>query len=74
MEHYCNDFTEGRFAQILEEWKSLTDMIGKDVEVVSFNNRFESKAIDVEQEGALIVMLENRSVKRVISADASIHL
>ena len=74
MEHYYNDFTRGRFARILEEWKSLTDMIGKDVEVVSFDERFEGKAIDVDQDGALIVRLEDESVKRVFSADASIRL
>ena len=74
MEHYYNDFTRGRFARILEEWKSLTDMIGKDVEVVSFDERFEGKAIDVDQDGALIVRLEDESVKKVFSADVSIRL
>lgn len=73
MEHYYNDFTRGRFARILEEWKSLTDMIGKDVEVVSFDERFEGEAIDVDQDGALMVKLEDGSVKRVFSADASIR-
>jgi len=74
MEHYYNEFTRGRFARILEEWKSLTDMMGKDVEVVSLDERFEGKAIDVDQDGALIVKLEDESVKRVFSADASIRL
>ena len=74
MEHYYNDFTRGRFARILEEWKSLTDMIGKDVEVVSFDERFEGKAIDVDQDGALIVRLEDETIKRVFSADASVRL
>ena len=74
MEHCYNDFTRGRFARILEEWKSLTDMIGKDVEVVSFDERFEGKAIDVDQDGALMVRLEDESVKRVFSADVSIRL
>jgi BirA family biotin operon repressor/biotin-[acetyl-CoA-carboxylase] ligase len=73
MEHYYNDFTQGRFARILDEWKSLTDMIGRDVEVVSFDERFEGKAIDVDQDGALIVKLEDESVKRVLCADASIR-
>jgi len=74
MEHYYNEFTRGRFARILEEWKSLTDMMGKDVEVVSLDERFGGKAIDVDQDGALIVKLEDESVKRVFSADASIRL
>ena len=74
MEHYYNEFTRGRFARILEEWRSLTDMIGKDVDVVSFDERFEGKAIDVDQDGALIVRLEDETIKRVFSADVSIRL
>jgi len=73
MEHYYNEFTQGRFTQILEEWKSLTDMIGKDVEVVSFKERFEGRTIDVDQDGALIVKLKNGSIKRLLSGDASIR-
>lgn len=73
MEHYYNEFTRGRFVQILEEWKSLTDMIGRDVEVVSFDGRFGGKAIDVDQDGALIVRLEDETIKRVFSADVSIR-
>lgn len=72
MEHYYNEFTRGRFARILEEWKCLTDMIGKDVEVVSFDERFVGKAINVDQHGALIVRLEDDNIKRVFSADASV--
>ena len=47
-------------------------MVSKRVEAVSFNEKFTGQAIDVDQDGALIIKLENELIKKVMSGEASI--
>ncbi len=58
---------------ILAEWKRLSGILGKEVEVVSSSERFVGHALDVDPDGALVVVEGNGSVRRVFSADVSLQ-
>jgi BirA family biotin operon repressor/biotin-[acetyl-CoA-carboxylase] ligase len=72
LEHYYKMLTKCGFAQILREWKSLTDTLNSYVEVTSFDEKVKGQAIDVDQDGALLIRLEDGSIKKVMSGDASV--
>jgi len=58
-----------RFELVLEEWKSLTTLFGADVEVACSEEKIKGLAVDVNQNGALDVLLKNGTLKRVLSGD-----
>ena len=71
LEHYYMVFMRREFDIILKEWRSLTKLLGAYVEVVSFDEKFEGLAIDVDSSGALIVKLRDGTLKKVVSGDVT---
>jgi len=71
LEHHYKVFIRKEFDLILEEWRSLTKLLGAYVEVVSFEEKFEGWAIDVDSSGALIIRLRDGTLKKVISGDVT---
>jgi BirA family biotin operon repressor/biotin-[acetyl-CoA-carboxylase] ligase len=67
-------FLREGFSRILEKWKKYAVFLGKAVEVVSGTERLCGLALDVDDEGALIVRLENGTVKHVFVGDVSLVL
>lgn len=77
LEHYYKTLTNSGFAQILREWKSLTDTLNSYIEVTSFDKKdkkVEGQAIDVDQDGALLIRLDDGSIKKVMSGNASVRV
>jgi BirA family biotin operon repressor/biotin-[acetyl-CoA-carboxylase] ligase len=74
LEYYYKALTQHGFNLILEEWKSLTDTLHAYVEVTSFNKKVEGQAIDVDQDGALLIRLEDGSITRVMSGDVRVRV
>ena len=62
------------FSAVLEEWKSYADFLGKKVEVRVDGEEFEGLALDVNNEGALVVKLKDGTVKRVFVGDVSLRV
>lgn len=58
---------------IIQEFKSYSVTIGKQVRVVSISESFEGEAVDITEEGALIVKLKDGSKRQVISGDVSVR-
>ncbi|MFH1328921.1 MAG: biotin--[acetyl-CoA-carboxylase] ligase [Candidatus Bathyarchaeota archaeon] len=58
---------------ILTEWKKLTNTIGAYVTFVTGDEIFKGQAVDVDEDGALILKLENGSFKKFYSGDVSIN-
>jgi len=58
--------------EIYEEWRSRSVTIGRQVRIISANGDLNGKAIDLEEDGALIIKTEN-DIKRVLAGDC-IHL
>ena len=67
-------FKREGFDSILKEWKNYAGFLGCQVEVISPAEKLSGLALDVNHEGALVVGLEDGTIKRVFSADTSIHL
>lgn len=59
------------FNSILEEWKSYSSFLGCQVEVISPTEKLRGLALDVDNEGALVLGLEDGTTKRVLAGDLS---
>ncbi|MEM3622562.1 MAG: biotin--[acetyl-CoA-carboxylase] ligase [Candidatus Bathyarchaeia archaeon] len=67
-------FLKEGFTQVLKEWKKYADFLGKTVEVTDGTGRFCGLALDVDNDGALIVGLEDGTVKRFFVGDISLQI
>lgn len=72
IESYYYLFTNGKFCTILNEWRGLVNFLGSYVEVTSHGEKIEGKAIDIDENGALMVKLKDQSICRVISGDLTL--
>lgn len=64
--------TEG-FNSILEKWKRYAGFLGQEVEVTDRNEKIAGLAYDVDEDGALVLMLENGAFKHVFVGDVSLR-
>ncbi len=55
--------------QILPLWKERSETLGKWVKIVTQKDTIVGKAVDIDEEGALMVITESGEVKRVFSGD-----
>ena len=68
------EFLEEGFLQVLKRWKEYASFLGKEVEVTDEVKRLHGLALDVDDEGALIIKLENGTMKRVFVGDVSLKI
>lgn len=54
---------------LIEEWKSLSATLNRDVKIVTADEVVEGKAIDIESNGALILKCHDGSLRSVIVGD-----
>jgi len=71
LEVYYRMLKENNFDSILEEWKQLNHLFGANVEVISFNEKIEGQAVNVDQNGALIIKLADGTTRKVFSGDVT---
>ena len=57
---------------IFDEWRNLSITLGQKVEVIGQDERYFGTAIDINEDGALLVRTSN-SVETVIAGDVSIR-
>jgi BirA family biotin operon repressor/biotin-[acetyl-CoA-carboxylase] ligase len=67
LERDYNKLKSGGFQPILEEWKDNNCVLGAHVKVQGSGEEYEGLALDVDDDGALIIKLGDGSRKRVIS-------
>lgn len=60
---------DGNFEEFIDEWRSLLNTIGQNVEVNLHGKVFSGHVLDVDENGALIVELSNGSIQRVFNVD-----
>jgi BirA family biotin operon repressor/biotin-[acetyl-CoA-carboxylase] ligase len=65
-------FIKEGFNPVLEEWKNYAGFLGCKVEVSSSTGKTGGLALDVDYEGALVLRLEDGTVKRVFVGDVSV--
>jgi len=66
-------FLKEGFNPILEEWKVYAEFLGHQVEVVSQNEKLVGLASDVNQEGALVLKLEDGTLNSVFVGTLSLR-
>ena len=66
-------FKKGNFAYLLNEWKRLSDTINKKVKIQMQTEVIVGEAVGVNRDGALILKLEDGSLKNIIAGEC-IHL
>lgn len=64
---------EGNFSKIIQEVKQYSTTLGSWVKVKNFNSELQGFVEDIDDEGALVLRLENGEVKRIISGDVSLR-
>ena len=73
LEQYYTMFMRKKFDLILEEWRNLAGFLGQYVEVLSFDEKIRGRAVNVDRNGALMIKLENGTVKKVTSGDVTVR-
>ncbi|UCC33517.1 MAG: biotin--[acetyl-CoA-carboxylase] ligase [Candidatus Bathyarchaeota archaeon] len=73
LEHYYRLLEEEKFDLILQEWRSLGGFLGQHVEVISLDEKIVGQAVDVNQNGKLVIKLEDGSERKVTVGDVIIR-
>lgn len=71
-ELYEQAITEG-FAPVLDEWRKYSCTLGQEVKVIAPDCTYFGKALDIDDEGLLIVRKEDGSLEKVVAGDVSIR-
>ncbi len=69
LEKWYNLFERNGANDIIKEWKSLAITIGRDVKVQSGNSFIEGRAVDIDENGALLIKDRNGVIQKVLSGD-----
>ena len=72
LEKLYTDVTAHGFEQMFDEWRAQSVTLGQAVAVVAANNKFEGVAVNIDEDGALLVKAAD-GLKRVIAGDVSIR-
>jgi BirA family biotin operon repressor/biotin-[acetyl-CoA-carboxylase] ligase len=72
LENLYEVFIKKGFNPILEEWKNYAGFLGCKVGVTSSTGKIGGLALDVDYDGALVLRLEDGTVKRVFVGDVSV--
>lgn len=71
-ELYEKVLVEG-FKPVLEEWKQYSCTLGQEVKVIAPDKTYLGTAIDIDEEGLLMVRKEDGIVEKVVAGDVSIR-
>ncbi len=64
-------FLASGFSSVKDEWKALNNTIGSWVKVSDGENEIEGEALDIDNDGFLLVRKEDGTISRIISGDVS---
>ena len=68
-EKYYKIFNKGRIGEIVKEYKQLSAILDRELEVNYHNRVISGRAIDVDNEGALILRMDSGFHERVLAGD-----
>jgi len=72
LEIVYSNFKKGNIARILKEWKKLSCTIKRKVEIKGTTRTIKGKALDIDEKGALIVKLNNGTIRKVIAGECRV--
>jgi BirA family biotin operon repressor/biotin-[acetyl-CoA-carboxylase] ligase len=73
LEHLYDLFLKNGFAPILEKWKKHAVFLGHKVEIASQTDKLSGLAYDVDEDGALVLKLEDGTLKHILVGDVSLQ-
>lgn len=63
--HYYELLSIGKTLEIINLWKSHSDIVGKKGTVHDGNDTVEGKVVDIDKDGSLLIQLDDTSLRRV---------
>jgi BirA family biotin operon repressor/biotin-[acetyl-CoA-carboxylase] ligase len=63
----------GNYNSLLREWKIHASFLGKPITVRSLEETFSCEALDVDQEGSLIVKMKDGEIRKVVAGDVTVR-
>ena len=69
LDHFEDAVNDTKFENVVAEWKKYTQTLNRRVRIVTANEVFEGLAMDVDDNGALILKLADGSLKKIIYGD-----
>lgn len=72
LERYYLSFQGGSLVSIINEWRIHSTTLGKQVRVNLQDRILEGQAVDLDNDGTLLVRLDNGVIERVVGGDISI--
>ena len=68
-DRYYKIFNEGKISDIIREYKEISSVLNTDVQVNRHNQLIAGHAIDIDEDGALILRMDSGLHERVVSGD-----
>ena len=68
-EHFYAIYQEQRFSNILAEWKTFTDTLGKQVKIQTITETVQGTAVDIDESGFLLLRTSEGELKKILSGD-----
>lgn len=62
-------FKDQRFNDLVEEWKSYSDTLGKKIRVKTMTEDLEGTALDVDSSGFLLLKTRTGDIRKILSGD-----
>lgn len=72
MDSLYRDLNAGNFDSVKNDWVKRSMVIGKQVRIIDADRTYEGKAVNIDEEGRLILMLKNGSHEVISSGDVSL--
>lgn len=72
MEQWYERLRQGRGAEITRRWKELSLVKGQQIEVTSLGEVVRGTALDIDEDGALLVQTDNTTIKKVVAGDVTL--
>jgi len=72
MEQWYQRLAQGKVEEIRRRWKELSLVKGQAIEVTSLGEVVRGTALDIDEDGALLVQTDTNTIKRVVAGDVTL--
>jgi BirA family biotin operon repressor/biotin-[acetyl-CoA-carboxylase] ligase len=72
LEVYYDMFNVKGFQPIMNRWKQLSDMMGKQISVDLINHTFTGEVLDIDEDGFLLLRDHEGNLRKIISGDITL--
>jgi BirA family biotin operon repressor/biotin-[acetyl-CoA-carboxylase] ligase len=72
LEQWYKRLGQGRGEAIRRRWKELALVEGQQIEVTSLGEVVKGTALDIDEDGVLLVQTDNTTIKRVVAGDVTL--